>query len=326
MDKTKIKNILIIRNDHIGDLILTTSAFSALKKEFPNSKITVICSKINKPIIEHNKNIDELIVFAHGKQFIKNFHKYFGVLWKLRKKKFDIGIDLRGDFLNIFFLMFMAGVKKRIGFYRKKASKWFLDYGLKRKVEIHETKYVIDVLNKGLGLKMSYSEPEIATTNSDKKETEEFIKKNNLKEFICIVPDSGHPLKQWPLDKFDKIIKFLKKEYPNQRIVLVGGIKEKLDWLKKRNPECAMLCRGNLRMVYHLFKKASLVLSLDVGPMHIAWVGKSKLLGLILKFSEPSIKNIVPLGKNSKYLLEKEVDKKITVSEVKKEINKILKK
>jgi len=324
IEKSRIKNILVIRNDHIGDLILSTPVFRGLKKSFPNAKITVICSKVNKPIIEHNKNVDELIIFEHGKQFLKNFHKYPKILWNLRRKKFDIGIDLRGDFLNVFFLMFMAGVKKRIGSYRSKSSKFFLNKGLKKDFETHETDYVLKLINNCLGLKIKNNVPEIATISSDKKEAEIFIKKNKLKKFICIVPETPHPGKQWPLGKFDKIIKFLNKNYSKHKILMFGTDKEKLNWLKNKNPQTKIIIKPNLRFIYHLFQKSSLVISLDVGPMHIAWVGKSKLLGIILKFSEDSLENIKPLGKNSRYLVERNINKKITVGEVKKEIKRTL--
>jgi len=65
----KIKKILIIRNDKIGDLITTTSVFREIKKKIPKSEITVIVSKENKQVIEKNKYVDKLIVMNSSAVF-----------------------------------------------------------------------------------------------------------------------------------------------------------------------------------------------------------------------------------------------------------------
>jgi len=50
--------ILIIQNDNIGEVVLSTAVFREIKKNIPGCKITLIASKTNRSIIEKNKNID----------------------------------------------------------------------------------------------------------------------------------------------------------------------------------------------------------------------------------------------------------------------------
>jgi len=317
------KKILVIRNDHMGDLILSTCVFRELKKAFPKSKITAVVSNIGKPIIEKNPYVDELMIIPHGKQFFKKFYLYPSIWNKIRKEKFDVGIDLRGDFSNAFFLMTLPRIKRKIGFFKNERTKKILDFMIFKNASRHETLIVKELIEKSFNIKSNDSSPEIFVTKEDEKEADDFIREHNLKKFICINPDATHEGKQWPLEKFDELIKWLKKRYPEEELVLVGADKEKLDWLFDRTSGLIRLERANLRMLYCLFKKCDLNITLDGGPMHLAWVGKSKLLALILKFSEPSVENIKPLGENTKYLLE--TDKKISVKEVKKEVNKFLK-
>jgi lipopolysaccharide heptosyltransferase II len=56
------KNILCIRPDNMGDLIMSVPAIRALKETF-GAKITVLTSSMAKGIVEHIPEIDEAIIF-----------------------------------------------------------------------------------------------------------------------------------------------------------------------------------------------------------------------------------------------------------------------
>ena len=319
IDKKTIRKILVIRNDHIGDLVLSSRVFKELKKKFPCAKITALVSPINKQILEKNKNVDDFIIIGHGKEILKDFKRYFSLLRNLRKKKFDLGIDLRGDFLNIFLFMFLPRIKYKIGFYKSPISKYFLDFYYKSIESKHETFLVIDLLNKGLNLKCVTYWPEIDIDSKDKERLKHLIKEYSLKKFICINPDASLEQKQWGLENFDELIKFLSEKYPKYKIILVGSDEKKINLLVKKNPKVISLVKENLRIVYLLFKKSSLVIAPDGGPMHIAWTAKTNLIAIIPKYL--NLNNISPLGKKSK-VIHKEINK-ITVEEVKKEIKRV---
>ena len=48
----EIKEICICRIDRIGDLIMTTPILRSIRKEFPNSKITLLVSPINSKVLK----------------------------------------------------------------------------------------------------------------------------------------------------------------------------------------------------------------------------------------------------------------------------------
>ncbi|KKQ18439.1 MAG: hypothetical protein US31_C0004G0001, partial [Berkelbacteria bacterium GW2011_GWA1_36_9] len=90
------KKILVIRNDRIGDMANSTNVFPALKENFPNAKITAIASKANRALIEKNKKIDKIITLDFAPRTFKDIINFLKTSLKIRKEKFDIGIDLRG--------------------------------------------------------------------------------------------------------------------------------------------------------------------------------------------------------------------------------------
>ena len=57
-----VNDILVIRNDKIGDFILILPALSWIKKNIPNCNITCIVSKNVSDIAEQCKLIDNVII------------------------------------------------------------------------------------------------------------------------------------------------------------------------------------------------------------------------------------------------------------------------
>ena len=54
-------NILIIRDDRLGDLILTLPIINKLKENFPNSRITLVISSVSRDLVSHFKFIDDFL-------------------------------------------------------------------------------------------------------------------------------------------------------------------------------------------------------------------------------------------------------------------------
>lgn len=56
--------IVLSRLDRIGDLILSTPAIASIRSAFPQAHITIVCSRQNAVVMEHNPHVDACIVAA----------------------------------------------------------------------------------------------------------------------------------------------------------------------------------------------------------------------------------------------------------------------
>lgn len=86
---------LIIRRDNIGDLVCTTPIFSALRARFPQAYIAALVNSYNLPVLENNREIDELFAYTKAKHRPRG-KTTLGVYWdrlrllaRLRKTGFD---------------------------------------------------------------------------------------------------------------------------------------------------------------------------------------------------------------------------------------------
>ncbi len=322
-----IKKILIIRNDHIGDLVLSSAVFRELKKKFPNAKIIIIVSKLNRSVVEKNNYIDEIWELGLAKHNLRSFWEYFKMSWKIKRSKFDVGIDLRGSIMNSFFLLWLSGIKKRISKTDVNPKiKLLLTNPVNIKYKSHITEDNICIIKEGFGINVKDSSPEILTSEQDTEEIKNFLKKENLQNYICLCPYARLENKQWPIDNWKEIIKWFGKFKPEKTLLLMGTKKEenRLNELSNLNKNSRVILNFDLRKMSLLFKDADLVIAQDGGPMHIAWVSGAKLIELHNLFLR-WLNKFVPLGNNSHVLYTKNINMgTIGVEDVKNIVRKII--
>jgi ADP-heptose:LPS heptosyltransferase len=57
-----LRRILLVRNDRIGDLVLTLPAFEAVRRSWPQAHVAALVSPYAGPLLAGNRTIDELLV------------------------------------------------------------------------------------------------------------------------------------------------------------------------------------------------------------------------------------------------------------------------
>ena len=87
-DIRKAKNILFLRYDRIGDMVITTPVFRELKLAYPEINITVLASKANQCVLLNNPYVDRVIT-NHKNNLLKDLP----TLLALRKEKFDVCVE-----------------------------------------------------------------------------------------------------------------------------------------------------------------------------------------------------------------------------------------
>ena len=76
------KHFIIFRTDKLGDFIIHSRPILELKKKFPHSIITVVCSDLNKKIISKFSFIDHIIVFNKSDPLISKFKIFIKIIFQ----------------------------------------------------------------------------------------------------------------------------------------------------------------------------------------------------------------------------------------------------
>ena len=93
----KIKKILIVRPDAIGDMVLTLPCIKAIKDTYPHMSITVLASGYNAKVIEHLDYIDNIIIDWFAKGEVNNWKDVWKYSRFLKKENFDAAVHFYSE-------------------------------------------------------------------------------------------------------------------------------------------------------------------------------------------------------------------------------------
>lgn len=130
-DIENIDNICVICWGLIGDVFIRVSLLESLKNRFPESSLTVIVDPASAVALRGHPDIDEVIKFSRKKSPVLAYLKNtFINMFMLRKKKFDLSLDLYGGGSSIF-LTRIINARLRISFSHKASLRRVNNYRVK---------------------------------------------------------------------------------------------------------------------------------------------------------------------------------------------------
>ena len=127
--------ILLLRPDHLGDLILTTPVLAALKEQLPDASITMMVGPWSSEVVARHPALDTLLTcrFPGFQRADRHPLEPYALLLQtarqLRHGNYDIAINLRPDFWWGAALLYLAAIPRRIGYHIEPASP-FLTHSL----------------------------------------------------------------------------------------------------------------------------------------------------------------------------------------------------
>jgi len=270
------KNILFLRYDRIGDMIITTPVFREFRKAYPNSKIYVLASKTNSEIIKFNPHIDRIFL-NHKHSFVKDIP----ILLKLRKLKIDIAVEFDHSVVPHTILRLRIIKPKNIISVRKdgrygvsgKELKLYDQYS--NKVQGEHARDVWLRTIRSLTGKVKDRRYEIFLNEVSKYKSEQFIKQIDSDFNVGINLEGAVKGKRISFSDFEELANQIKKILPNAKVVLFCHPKKR-DQLNKKI-ELSKLT--NVFLSYPTFSiidlcalvmKMNLIISPDTSVVHIA--------------------------------------------------------
>ena len=277
MDILKIKRILIVRTDRIGDVVLSTPLVTATRMAFPQAYIAIMVSPETQEIVAQNPDLNEVIVYDKKLRH-RSFFQTLCFAMHLKQKRFDLALILHST-KRVSLVSFLAGIPRRIGYARGKMDFLLtdkLEYR-KRLGEKHESEYSLDVL-RSIGIEARPSPLVMPVKESDEKALDDLLQENGLQQgekFIVLHPGASSVSKMWPQENFANLADILIEKF-RVKIVLVSGPgqvdigKGVKDQMKLKHKVIFLCGRTSLGALAALFKRAALFISNDSGPVHIA--------------------------------------------------------
>jgi len=205
--------ILVIRYRFIGDTILTVPFLRNLRRAYPDAQIDMLVGPVSGEVLTDCPYINNLIVFDTTRKFKYENTKqekqsFFNYVNLLKKQKYDKAYVLKRSFSSAA-LAFFAGIKQRIGFDTEHRG-IFLTKRVPYVKNRHEVECFLDILRAdNIPVTNNYLENWINESADNK--INGIFKELNITDGkkALIHATSGNVLKQWPLEYFAELIKYL---------------------------------------------------------------------------------------------------------------------
>ncbi|MBF0504580.1 MAG: glycosyltransferase family 9 protein [Candidatus Omnitrophica bacterium] len=305
------QNILIVRTDRIGDVVLTTPAIKALRRAYQTARISVLVTPQTYDLVDGNPYVDEILVDDRQGRH-KDLFGFVQLTRDIRLKKFDLVIIFHTK-RRYNLACYTAGIPYRLGYKNNKFGS-LLTHPLKDERHLgtkHEAQYCLQVL-KAIGIESNDLDIFVPSHKNAEEWVAKWMKENNLRsnEIIVIHPGSSDAAKCWPAAQFASLMDRLAECY-TLKIVLIGSQETKpvaaqiLQQARLGSRFLDLTGKTSLGETVSLLRHARLLISNDSGPVHVAAGVGTHVISLFLR-NQPgiNIERWKPLGPNS-YVLPK---------------------
>jgi len=266
-DPESVQNVLLVRTDRIGDVVLSLPMLPLIKKKFPRARVTVMVRPYTKELVEHHSCVDDIILWDETKGVLP----YVSLL---KARRFDVVI-LPYPRFNLALICFLAGIPVRVG----TGFRWYSFlfnkriYEHRKDARRHEVEYNLNLLTT-IGIVPDDTPVfEFDPDEAAKRTIHSRLQADHVGRFAVLHAGSGGSARDWSVEKFAQLGDVLQKEMGLQ-VVLTGGPGEKglVASLAANMSQPPLQYAGifSLQELAALFRRAEVFIANSTGPLHIA--------------------------------------------------------
>lgn len=301
------KNILIIKMSSLGDVLHALPTLHALRQNCPRARIVWAVHENFSALLPEKPFIDDIVYV--DKKKLKKLSYWFELRKTLHAYHFDLSIDLQG-LAKSAIVAFNSGARKKVGYWEMREGSCLISKGLKGP---HAYDHVIErYLDVVRCLGGAVNDVEFPLASIEKERVEVAAKLATLtggKPYIVVVPGTRRAVKEWPVDYWANFV--ARVAYSGMYTVLLGSADDEEKGRLIYDGVC-FYCKEagdyvinkigytSLKELTAYIEGATLFVSVDTGPLHIANALKKELIAL---FGPTSPERTGPYGgRNGDYI------------------------
>ncbi|MYB92848.1 lipopolysaccharide heptosyltransferase II [Candidatus Poribacteria bacterium] len=279
------KRILVVKLDHLGDVLLATPVFSNLSQAYPDAELHALTGAWSRVVLEKHPDINKVLEY-NSPAFCRtgsptSLKQTFQLYRALRREKYDLMVELRNDWRIVCFSLLRVAPKRLDRATLQVANK----LGFARFTGIHETTRNLDVLDKA-GIPTPIKTTIFSVTAEDKKWASNFLTAHQIGEerpLIAIHPGSPVPLKRWMPERYAELADWLIAR-KRAKILFVGVADEMpiiTETQRLMQAESINIAgKTTLTQLASILRISNVFIGNDSGPMHLAAAVGTPTIGL----------------------------------------------
>jgi len=309
------KKILLVEPFQMGDVLSLTPLIQPLLSKFPAAEIFVLTKKSSGSILEFDSRIKGIIKldFSWSDYGVKTnklnrLIKVARETIKLRRYKFDLGLDTRGD-IRSQILMTLAGCRQRVGYLNYLHSNinvkgLLLTHQLEKSRHMHRYQWNLELLSV-----LGWSEADLFPVKFPSFVPDRITIGAPSSDHTVVHIGGGWQYKRWDELKWIELIHQLTRQWAEDIIVIAGpGEKDVIDRIELVVSNSGYRHRVKFRItsleeMIVLIHQCNRFIGLDSGPMNVAVCLNKKVVAL---FGPGDSTMWSPLNEGAKFIHKKE--------------------
>ena len=279
------KRILVVKLDHLGDVLLATPVFSNLSQAYPDAELHALVGAWSRVVLEKHPDVNKVLEY-NSPAFCRtgpptSLKQTFQLYRALRRQKYDLMVELRNDWRIVCFSLLRVAPKRLDRATLQVVNK----LGFARFTGIHETTRNLDVLDKA-GIPTPIKTTTFSVTAEDKKWAANFLTAHQMGEerpLIAIHPGSPIPLKRWMPERYAELADWLIAR--KRAKILFVGVADEIPIITEiqrlmQAESINIAGRTTLTQLASILHISNVFIGNDSGPMHLAAAVGTPTIGL----------------------------------------------
>jgi ADP-heptose:LPS heptosyltransferase len=277
LDPASIKRILVVRDDRIGDMVVTTPLLSFLRETVPNAEIDVLASPANAPIAERHPGVTT--VYVNDRTWLG----WLRVTRRLRARRYDLVLSpvARKAFRESLTASMLAHS------HTYKVSGWrpVRYQGLVTAVTrvpprvTHMAERTLYIGQHAFGVRRALGDtrryPMRLEIDADSAaRVSAFLSANGIDRFVAVNLAAGGPARDWRPDRCAAFVRLVLERYPELSVVLTRPpeAEDRVAAVQRRvmSPRLVMAPVLPLPDLIALVHRALIVVTPETSLIHIA--------------------------------------------------------
>ncbi len=283
--------ILLVRLSALGDVIHAFPVLAALRRRLPDARIDWVVEDRFENLVTTRTEIRRLLVLprralrtgrarARAKALV-------AFVTALRRERYDVVLDLQGNFKSGVVTRLARGAV-RFGLDRRAGREgnhlFTTRRGLPPPAAVHRVERNLALLSLLLGEAVAWEDPGLGTDPDAAAAAEAALARGGAspRGFVVLHPGTSRfgAFKRWPADRFRDLAARLAAD--GEEVVVTAPPQEAAlaDEASGRGTAARLVVTDGLPALSEVLARARLVVAADTGPLHLAALAGTPVLGL----------------------------------------------
>jgi ADP-heptose:LPS heptosyltransferase len=274
----RARKICIVQLGRIGDLLLITPLFSALKAANPGNELHLIAGRNNYMAAAGNRCIDRVHVYT------KRPWSTLRLIAMLLTTTFDVWLDPKEhQSTESSLLAFLARASMKIGFRGERA---FTHPACEQKPggEHYAARSLRNLAY--LGIENAPLRPSVPPTSSQDAAFEAFRKASGIGRYCAVNISASGPVRYWKDEKWVELLKWLPRECGPAVLLRQPRDRKRVHAIARGVPQSCVFETPSILGTLPVVRNASLVLTVDTCIVHVAAAFNIPVVALYVNLPE----------------------------------------